>query len=161
MKSTGLCSHSPRPPRAGDREADFRSMYKLLIECSCQNIGHFQSVSQPLLTMSWACEYSGEQDKTPQELTGCIDFGENRHRQINKKLHKVVRTVKKTDPSGSVESDRCRGRRVGSSSEEGEAGRLDKVTRDGLDIPATVMQDLREELWEEGRARRRECAPCV
>lgn len=47
--------------------------------------------------------------------------------------------MKKIDFSGSVESDRCRGRRVGSSSEEGEVGRLDKVIRDGFDILVIVM----------------------
>ena len=61
-------------------------MYKLLIEHCCRNVGHFQSASQSVFTVSQACEHCGEQDKAPAlgELTVSIDFGENRQIHINK-----------------------------------------------------------------------------
>ena len=96
-----------------DRKADFRSMYKLLIAYSCQNIGHFQSVSQSVFTMSPAWGHSSERDKAPVlgELTGSIDFGGNTQAYKEIAFQRVVSAVKKVGPDHSREGQawKCRG----------------------------------------------------
>ena len=97
----GLCSHSTCPSWESQCEAHFRSTYKLLIEYSCQNIGHFPSVSQPYLP--WVRLANTVASKTkPLPLGNWQEVSTHKHR--NKQEFQKVTEVKEIDPSYCIEA---------------------------------------------------------